>query len=82
MDAKHKARWERFRRRGKRKFILLSTLWFVAGNLVLFPVVSAALFDEPFGIELVARAAVLGLMTGPVWGLLFWNFMVAQHSRE
>ncbi|CAA9266544.1 MAG: hypothetical protein AVDCRST_MAG93-2435 [uncultured Chloroflexia bacterium] len=82
MDAKHKARWERFRRRGKRKFILLSTLWFVAVSLVLHPILSVALFDDPFGMRMLVQAIMTGLMTGLIWGLLFWNIMVDRRSSK
>ncbi len=82
MDAKQKARSKHFRLRSKRQFILLSTLWFVAVNLVLYPIISVALFHEPFGMRMLVRAALTGLITGLIWGLLFWNIMVDRRSSE
>ncbi len=82
MDVKQKAKPEPFRRRGKWKFILLSTLWFVAVNLVLYPIMFVALFHEPFSMRILVQATMTGLIVGPVWGLLFWNIMVDRRSTE
>ncbi len=73
MDAKHKAKWERWRRLGKRKFILLVTLVCVAVNLVVFPVMKVTLFHEPFGMGMLVRGAIYGLTQGAIFGLLSWS---------
>jgi len=73
MDAKHKAKWERWRRLGKRRYVLLLTLLHVVGYLVLFPIVSVALFDEPLGMDSIVVALFAAMTVGPIMGLLAWH---------
>ncbi len=73
MDAKQRAKWERWRRLGKRKFILLATFPAVVVHLVLYPVMAVNLFHEPFTVGMLVRAAFSGLILGLILGLLSWN---------
>ena len=84
MDAKQKAKWERWRRLGKRRYVLLLTLLHVVGYLLLLPMVTVALFREPFDPGMLVRGAIMGLMLGPIMGLLAWhnNERVYQDSTS
>jgi hypothetical protein len=81
LTARQAAKWERARRLGPVRFILLLGLLGVGVTAgVLFVAVETWTTDQPFG-SLVVEAIVVWPIVGLVWGVLMWLIGERSYRR-